>query len=338
MTDLQQELSGQIDRLITPIISGKHKTICLIDPPSHANVGDNAILIGELDYIERLFPDATVFFYDVKNYSSSCDLHIEDATMIAFHGGGNFGDIWPRHQNLRNKILERFSHKPIIQFPQSIHFDSLGELEKTVDLVSKQSDFTMIVRDTRSQEFAEKHFRCPVVLAPDMAFSMQPISRNVPSVDFFCLLRQDKEVAIDHGDVTSRLQATGKTVEVSDWLDEPKTFVAWLDMKMTGLSRNRPRRARASRPLAMKTRRAFAAQRLARGVDLLSRGSVVVTDRLHAHILCTLLKIPHFMFDSYDRKISALHETWTKSFEGASLVDSVHDLDRRLRQIDVAGK
>jgi pyruvyl transferase EpsO len=48
----------------------------------------------------------------------------------------------------------------------------------------------------------------------------------------------------------------------------------------------------------------------------------VVTDRLHAHILCCLLDIPHFVFDSLGGKVSAFHATWTQDNTNTQLITS----------------
>jgi pyruvyl transferase EpsO len=54
----------------------------------------------------------------------------------------------------------------------------------------------------------------------------------------------------------------------------------------------------------------LAKERLLRGETLLSSGKVVVTDRLHAHILCTLLDIPHVVLDNSYRKIGNFRDAW----------------------------
>jgi pyruvyl transferase EpsO len=50
---------------------------------------------------------------------------------------------------------------------------------------------------------------------------------------------------------------------------------------------------------------------------------MVITDRLHAHVLCCLLGVRHLLFDSLDGKVSALYETWTKGTANARLVRSM---------------
>jgi pyruvyl transferase EpsO len=56
---------------------------------------------------------------------------------------------------------------------------------------------------------------------------------------------------------------------------------------------------------------AAAGARVARGCRLLSSGRVVITDRLHAHLLCLLLGIPHGVLDNTYGKLARFLDTWT---------------------------
>jgi len=58
--------------------------------------------------------------------------------------------------------------------------------------------------------------------------------------------------------------------------------------------------------------RNLAQNRLDRGVKLLSSAEFVITDRLHGHILCLLLGIPHIALDNSYGKLSGFISTWTK--------------------------
>ncbi len=68
-------------------------------------------------------------------------------------------------------------------------------------------------------------------------------------------------------------------------------------------------------------------ERLIRGETLLSSGKVVITDRLHGHILCSLLKIPHVILDNSYRKISNFRAAWNSGghlcLEAQSVDDAV---------------
>lgn len=316
-------LSETIDRILLPLLGGDNKHICIIDPPGHPNVGDSAILLGELDFISRHFPNAKLSYYDVDSYKPAADRFIEDATILLIHGGGNFGDIWPHHHMLRLRILDRFRHKPILQMPQSIHFDNCSELQATAAIIAKHPNFILAIRDQRSLEYAQRHFDCKSVLCPDMAFSMRPIFRNECIADYFGLLRTDKEAIINRDTIQASLAATNRSIEVMDWLDEPRDVISRLDNKAKHLTAKLPSVTAPFSSIIMRLRSRYARQRVVYGIGLLSRGATVVTDRLHAHIMCCLLDIPHYIFDSYDRKISAFYETWTTKFPKAYLVDSV---------------
>jgi pyruvyl transferase EpsO len=329
---LRSDLNAKIEAILNPLLAGRNEHICIIDPPGHPNVGDCAILLGELDFFARHHSASRLSYYDVDSYTPGADKYIEQASILVIHGGGNFGDIWPHHHRMRSTALERFRHKPIIQMPQSISFDSDEELKRTAALIRAHPDFTLLVRDTKSQAFAEAHFECRVILCPDMAFAMRPMKRKPASTDVFCLLRTDKEAVADHAAIEQALQETGARLEIRDWLENPPTLTSQLDYRLKRMTRFHPERTAPFRTQLVWVRQAYARTRLAYGAELLSRGRVVVTDRLHAHILSSLLDIPNFVFDSYDGKISALYNTWTKGRVEATLVASPAELAGHLHR------
>jgi pyruvyl transferase EpsO len=64
---------------------------------------------------------------------------------------------------------------------------------------------------------------------------------------------------------------------------------------------------------------------------MLSQGKVIVTDRLHAHILSLLLGIPHIVFDDQEEqcgKVRVFYETWTKGCDLTRWVDSPAEAQR----------
>jgi exopolysaccharide biosynthesis predicted pyruvyltransferase EpsI len=324
--DLQTQLRGQIDEILAPLVAGHEEHICIIDPPNQPNVGDNAILLGELDFLARHFPNARLSFTEADGYSPEADPLVEEATLLLIHGGGNFGDLWERHHRIRMRILDRFPHKRIVQLPQSIHFDNPDTMRATADAIQRQSAFTLLVRDKRSLDFAQRHFKCDVRLSPDMAFAMQPRAREAAKINVFCLLRTDKEAVVDRSAVFEAVQSVGRSCELGDWLVDSQTLIRRLDKKLTGWTQNAPLVMAPFQSVALRVREHYARQRVDYGRVLLSRGRTVVTDRLHAHILCCLLGIPNLIFDSYDGKISAFFECWTRDRFEASLINSPQNL------------
>jgi pyruvyl transferase EpsO len=66
--------------------------------------------------------------------------------------------------------------------------------------------------------------------------------------------------------------------------------------------------------------------------EILSAGRVVVTDRLHGHILCVLLGIPHVVLDNQHGKLSAYHSRWTRDSGVATFADSPEHAGELARQ------
>jgi exopolysaccharide biosynthesis predicted pyruvyltransferase EpsI len=223
---------------------------------------------------------------------------------------------------LRLRVLERFRDKPILQLPQSIHFDDERQLEATTSAIGRHRNFRLAVRDDASFAFARQHFDCEVVLSPDMAFAMPPIARFPAELDYFCLLRSDKEAVASRQAIVDAVAATQQSFIAGDWLDEERSIATDLDRAMGKLTRRMPALAAPLRSPGMWLRQLYAQQRVSYGIGLLSKGATVVTDRLHAHILSCLLGIPHLFLDSYGGKIASFHRTWTHAYATGTAIAS----------------
>lgn len=58
------------------------------------------------------------------------------------------------------------------------------------------------------------------------------------------------------------------------------------------------------------------------GFKILGRSEFVVTDRLHGHIMSTVMGLPHVLMDSKLGKNLALHDTWTADCDCTRIADS----------------
>lgn len=81
-----------------------------------------------------------------------------------------------------------------------------------------------------------------------------------------------------------------------------------------------------ARPLAS-TFHAWSLSNLKRGVEILGASEIVITDRLHGHILCTLMGKPHVVLDnSYGKNFNYM-ESWPTN----SWVKRASDIQGALR-------
>jgi pyruvyl transferase EpsO len=146
-------------------------------------------------------------------------------------------------------------------------------------------------------------------MCPDMALMLGPLPRPAAAeVDLFCLMRTDKERAEGAGDPPPGL--------VADWVGREPPMETRADRLVARLY-NRALRAGAPAPVLrmlmrgrLATMNRHAELRLARGLRLLAQGRQVLTDRLHAHILCTLMGIPHVVLDNSYGKIRNVNDSW----------------------------
>jgi pyruvyl transferase EpsO len=111
----------------------------------------------------------------------------------------------------------------------------------------------------------------------------------------------------------------------TDWRSDPRSWGFRANSFLTRHSRNETpilRRFASSLSCAYD---ALARRRLLRGCGILSRGQVVVTDRLHGHILSLLMGIPQVLLDNSYGKVKSFYDTWTKSCGLATWAESIEE-------------
>lgn len=275
----------------------------LLDFPDHPNVGDSAIWLGELRLLRAITGHAPAYVCRFDN--CDWDWLADFKGPILLHGGGNFGDIYPWYQDFREEVLERFPGRRVIQLPQTLHFQNPQRMEKTARAIAQHGNFLLCVRDERSLEIARR-FDCETLLLPDSAFYLDLARIGAPRHDVLYLRRTDDEQA------GSMMRPGWVAV---DWLDEPSNLKRRERLRLViraAMSRQFDRRA-----LRARLYHRLAEVRLRRGVRLLSTGHEIVTDRLHAHILSTLMGIPHHVVDNNYGKLSGFMDTWRTDRPGS---------------------
>src|SRR6266567_1564979 len=128
-TQVISTLQSKIDEVLAPLVP-KSGHFALLDFPDHANVGDSAIWLGEIEYFYKKHKLHPAYVCATHNYSEVALKKALPEGTIFIHGGGNFGDIWPAHQDFREMVLGHFPNHKIIQLPQTIHFSSREALER----------------------------------------------------------------------------------------------------------------------------------------------------------------------------------------------------------------
>ena len=331
MQRIQERLKRAISETLTPLLPPGSKKVGIIDPPSYSNIGDHAIFLGQLSFLESCLDNPEIVIADFRTYPEEYQRILGECSVLLLQGGGNFGDHWSHHHNFRLEIIRAFPHVPIIQLPQSVFFKQKENLDRTRELINSHQNFTLIIRDNRSFGFCKENFNCPVFLCPDMAFAIEGIPATGSYLDVSCLMRDDKELLVEKRDDIRRvLSARDLSYQVNDWLDERNIVASKLNGLASRIVKRVPVGYGLSVPFLTVCRRYYARQRFLYGAKLLGRGKKVVTDRLHGHIMSILLGRENFTFDSLDGKISAFHETWTWADPRSHMISSITELEESL--------
>ncbi len=323
-----EELRAELGRVLESVIPAG-SPVALLDFPTHANVGDYAIWLGQVAYLRRTCRAVTYMCAHWDYSNERIAERLGDGTIL-LHGGGNLGDLWPSHQALREQVLADFPRRRVVQLPQSIHFRDATRLDSAKRAFASHPDFTLLVRDEQSFEFARDAFDCEVVLCPDSAFELNPLARERdPEHHVICLARTDQEsVLLDQFSAMN-------DVEVVDWIHDPNRRYSTIRRTALGAAQLASKTHLASRLIARSAWAGFeqlATSQLRLGIEILSGGRVAVTDRLHGHILCLLLGTPHVMLDNSYGKLTSFHATWTAGSPLVRCAERPHDAVQTARQ------
>lgn len=270
--------------------------------PSYDNLGDQAITEHTIKFLKKNFPEYGIRevseltkdwqYRYLKNKMKSNDI-------IILPGGGNFGDIWPVTEEIRQKIVTIFMGKKIISFPQSYSFSD----EKSDILRDANSIYTRAVdffsfRDSISYKKFEEHFLNKSILTPDIVMDSfsQYIDSNIDKkFDILTILRDDQERAANSNRIKSIIKIASQRWNISNTDTKP-------------LNTSFVNRRNRSFLLDEKSKQ-------------IKQAKLVITDRLHGLILARAQGIPVILFNNADGKIVNLYNTWLKDDEGILIGD-----------------
>jgi exopolysaccharide biosynthesis predicted pyruvyltransferase EpsI len=299
--------------------------VVLLDYPSHRNIGDHLIWLGQIAYLSRREDISVHYLSDRFGYSHGALARALPADgVVLLSGGGNFGDIYPQVQRAREAVIEHFPAHRFIQLPQTVSFRGSESARPTAATLGRHPDFTLLARDRVSLEFAEAELPCKSELCVDAAFMLGPRPRVSPDPELILwLARRDGESA----NAPSRLPAD---LEVADWTDLDHDQRAWTNayrrsrVWATGLAELQARGVPLG-SLGVRLTHAFDRTSWTHanaGFRWMSRGRALVTDRLHGHIMALLLGVPHVLLDNAHSKVKNFYETWTHTATGVHWADT----------------
>ncbi|MDC1379125.1 polysaccharide pyruvyl transferase family protein [Algibacter sp.] len=320
-----------LKNIIDSNLSGLIQSNCvLLNTPEHVNIGDQLIWQGEMDYLtsKGIKPHyiSSLFTFDWREFSKD--------TLILLHGGGNFGDLWEGHQEFRLKVVERYKNNKILIFPQSVQYNNQESLLNDAKLFSAHQNLTICARDEFSYKLLREHFNNNILMLPDMAFcsSYSRIVRDKNIDRTLLMKRTDREVP-------SKINYTKyNNFEIRDWPSFDNSIINFPLRVVEKLNRmfsdnfykkfNKNRDGDTTFGLGVHRDKDYLVNQ---GVKFLSEYDLVISTRLHGHILSLLLGIPSIMIDNNYGKNSRFYNTWLKDIPNSKIVSSESELDLELK-------
>lgn len=319
----------------------------LLDYPNYLNIGDHLIWLATVFYLTDVLQVKINYIASLDDFSEELMAEKGGNCPIILQGGGNFGDIWTHHQQFRERIVSQYRDCQIIILPQCIYFANPENLNKSAAIFNAHPNLTLFTRDNYSYEIACKHFcNCKIIKAPDMVFQLVgmplPAFKFNPKSPILYLCRDDSELNKTFAPASLNIPH----LVVKDWLDKwvyrdmvkdspawywrlPGSVLLFREGWQRGLSNPVEwvfrQRWQRFHPYATKintlpptfnhlyhcSNYELSWSLMHSGIYRVMQGNVVITNRLHGHILCLILGIPHVFLPNSYYKNESFYETWT---------------------------
>lgn len=301
-----EDQRSQILRVLSEVVPPG--PVALLGFPNHGNPGDEAIWLGEEAALQRL---GIAVGYRCA-YLGFSPRALRDAVgdgPVLLNGGGNFGDLYRGQQQLRERVLAECRSNPVVQLSQSIHFEDPSNLDRVRQLIGAHGRVTVLCRDSRSEALAKTAFDADVQACPDMALAAPLLVDDRPP-------RLAEVVWITRGDRESSWEPPREDgIHVVDWAVPPDGRSQWppgrertwtvVQQGIEQMELDQRFAATMWRPIS-DTFASLAEAWVTRAQQLVMAADVVVTERLHGHLLCLLAGVPHVVLDGGYGKIGAV--------------------------------
>ena len=283
----------------------------LLDTPRHRNAGDSLIWMGELRYLADLGVNVT-YHTDIGRYFAEDLRRASAGAPVLLQGGGNFGDLYPAHDEFRRHIIRTLPRRRIIMLPQSMHYEHPRRATAVSADYASGTNLTILLRDSVSLAKALAMLpSADLRFCQDMAFGapLEDVTAG-ERCEPLVLNRSDSETATGHLD---------PACPHTDWSFTSLTRLRWgLLIAAGALYRRSPRSIRrALLPVSQGANSCCMRLNVGAAVRQFGRATVVATNRLHAHVLSALLGIPHVVTDNSYGKTAAIYNDYSGRFETA---------------------
>lgn len=278
--------------------------IYLLCTPEYLNYGDHLIAVAEKEFLKEKFPSYEVIEITKELlilHFEKVTLEVKESDVIAFTGGGYYGDLYQDMESLIEVILDRYSNNCIMFLPATIYlsqevhkssrvyplFDKLNNLTNAIFCARELNTYGLLKENCTNRNLE-------IIYTPDIAFyykfKSNVSTRNRVGICF----RRDKEAIVNLDSAYLKVLSNKRvdyfsTVRHNSFLDPSERSVE-----------------------------------INKFLDSVASFDIVITDRLHCMIMCYITNTPCIVFDNLTRKISGVYK-FIENSASIKLVSSYED-------------
>lgn len=294
---------------LLPLIDNSY---VLLDIPYYSNPGDTLIWEGTEHLLKkssyRCLQKTSEECFDFPEFSKD--------TVILLQGGGNWGDLWRRHQEFRLKVIEKYKYNKIIILPQSVYYENLKNWEFDAAILKQHNMLHICARDVSSYNLIRDAGLNNVYLLPDMAFCINPDYLHQfeePSIGRKIYVKREDSEKPNYNELGISIK--DELLDISDW----PTMMAYDSVQLFFY------RIYNHRKYGLQTTTDLYADKILRkhiiknAVKFVSKYDYIFTTRLHVAILSVLLGKPFTLIDNSYGKNSNLYNAWLSDLDSIIL-------------------
>lgn len=304
--------------LFTAILSADRNKVALLGTPTHANIGDSAIVCAEYDFLKKSGVQAAdiveLTYEDLIHFNYSLQKVLKKCSILCWHGGGNMGTLWLHEEMSRRRGLKKIpAWFPTLIFPQTIYYHETDtgrkEKNKSVSVYNGRPGLIIAAREKKShQTMLELYPDSKIILVPDIVLSMTKetlgVEETVRKGVLLCM-RSDLERTMSdelRRSVEQAVVAAGESFCYTDMY--------------ASCSINKGNRV----------------EMVKAKMNELASARLVVTDRLHGMIFAAITETPCIVFGNNHHKVQSAYE-WIKYLPYIRFVETDEDMKKALTEL-----
>ena len=150
---LLDSLRQQTLEVLRDVLGSAPRDVVYLDAPTYRNFGDSMIWEGAHRSL-RTLGHRIRYVSDARRFRDVDLRRAPSNATIILQGGGNLGDLWPAHEEFRRHIARTYPSRRMILMPQTVHFGDRTGLAESLEAYRPATRLTILLRDSRSMEFA----------------------------------------------------------------------------------------------------------------------------------------------------------------------------------------